>query len=76
MNLLYAEITRVYSDDGMQMGIADVGGARKKIALDLLTNVRCGDTVLLCDGVAIGRVREGGCKVEIGHVPGNSRKAD
>ena len=30
MNLLYAEITRVYSDDGMQMGIADVGGARKK----------------------------------------------
>ena len=38
MNLLYAEIIKVFSEHGMQMGIVRVGGARKKIALDLLTN--------------------------------------
>ena len=72
MNLLYAEIVTVFSEQGMQMGIVRVGGARKKIALDLLTNPRSGDTVLLCDGVAIGRV-EGGGQTEINHVPGNTR---
>jgi hydrogenase maturation factor len=72
MNLLYAEIINVFSEQGMQMGIVRVGGARKKIALDLLTNPCCGDTVLLCDGVAIGR-RDGGCQTEINHVSGNTR---
>ena len=56
----------------MQMGMVRVSGARKKIALDLLTNLCRGDTVLLCDGVAIGRV-EGGRQTEIDHVPGNTR---
>jgi hydrogenase maturation factor len=72
MNLLYAEIIQVFSEEGMQMGIVRVGGARKKIALDLLTNPTCGDTVLLCDGIAIGRV-ENGRQTEINHVPGNTR---
>ena len=72
MNLLYAEIIEVFSEHGMQMGIVRVRGARKKIALDLLTNPSCGDTVLLCDGIAIGRV-ENGRQTEINHVPGNTR---
>ena len=72
MNLLYAEIVEVFSEHGMQMGMVRVGGARKKIALDLLTNPSCGDTVLLCDGIAIGRVKNGG-QTEINHVPGNTR---
>lgn len=72
MNLLYAEILEVFSEEGMQMGIVRVGGARKKMTLDLLTNPRTGDTVLLCDGVAIGRV-EGSRQTEINHVPGNTR---
>jgi hydrogenase maturation factor len=72
MNLLYAEIVEVFSEHGMQMGMVRVGGARKKIALDLLTNPGCGDTVLLCDGVAIGR-REASPQTEINHVPGNTR---
>jgi hydrogenase maturation factor len=72
MNLLYAEILEVFSEEGMQMGIVRVGGARKKMTLDLLTNPRTGDTVLLCDGVAIGKV-EGGRQTEIKHVPGNTR---
>ena len=72
MNLLYAEIVEVFAEQGMRMGVIGVGGARKKIALDLLANPRCGDTVLLCDGVAIGRV-EGSRQTEINHVPGNTR---
>jgi hydrogenase maturation factor len=72
MNLLYAEVVEVFSEQGMQMGIVRVGGARKKITLDLLTNPRRGDTVLLCDGVAIGRV-EGERQTESNHVSGNTR---
>lgn len=72
MNLLYGEIVDVFIEQGMRMGTVKVGGARKKIALDLLTNARCGDTVLLCDGIAIGRL-EGGRKVENNDVSGNTR---
>jgi hydrogenase maturation factor len=72
MNLIYAEIVEVFTEHGMRMAMARVGGARKKIALDLLTNACCDDTVLLCDGVAIGRV-EGGRRTENNDVPGNTR---
>ncbi len=72
MNLLYGEIIEVFLEDGMRMGLIEIGGARKKFPLDLLTNADCGDTVLLCDGVAIGRV-EGGRRAETNNVPGNTR---
>jgi len=39
------------------MGRVRVGGALKKVPLDLLTDAECGDTVLVCDGVAISKVR-------------------
>ena len=72
MNLLYGEVVEVFVEQGMRMGTISVGGARKKIALDLLTNASCGDTVLLCDGVAIGRV-EGRRQTERNDVPRNTR---
>ena len=73
MNLLYAEITRV-------IRTTDADGDRRrgrsrKIALDLLTNVRCGDTVL-CVMEKRSAGSGGRSQVEIEHVPGNSRKAD
>ena len=71
MNLVYGEIVEVFTEHGMRMGVVRVGGARKKIALDLLTNASCGDRVLLCDGVAIGRV-EGGRETESNDVSGNT----
>jgi len=40
------------------MGRVRVGGALKKVPLDLLTDAECGDTVLLCDGAAISKVEE------------------
>jgi hydrogenase maturation factor len=72
MNLLYGEIVDIFLEQGMRMGTVQVGGARKKITLDLLTNAGCGDTVLLCDGIAIGRV-ESGRQAERNDVPGNTR---
>jgi hydrogenase maturation factor len=71
MNLLYGEIVEIFLEDGMRMGRIRVGGAMKNVLLDL-TEARCGDIVLLCDGVAINRV-EGVDKKEASHVSGNTR---
>lgn len=57
MNLIYGEIVETLVEDGMQFGRIRVGGAVIKASLDLLTDARCGDTVLLADGVAISKVR-------------------
>jgi hydrogenase maturation factor len=58
MNLIYAEVVEIFTEDGMRMGRLKVGGAIKKVPLELLTDAERGDTVLLCDGVAISKVRE------------------
>jgi hydrogenase maturation factor len=72
MNLIYAEIIEVFSEGGMRLGKVRVGGAMKKIVLDLLTDVRSGEKVLVCDGVALSKVVE--CtEVEVNDVPGNPR---
>ena len=56
MTLIYGEIVDIAIEAGMQIGKVRVAGALKKVPLDLLTNPRCGDRVLLCDGVAISKV--------------------
>jgi hydrogenase maturation factor len=58
MNLIYGQIVELFTENGMQMGHVRVSGALKKVPLDLLTEPRCGDRVLLCDGVAINKVEE------------------
>ena len=72
MNLLYAEVVEIFVEDEMRMARIKASGAVKKVSLDLLTDVRCGDTVLLCDGVAISKVRPAAA-VEYNDVPGDSR---
>ena len=44
--------------DPMKMARIKIAGAIKEASIGLLTGVRIGDRVLLCDGVAIGRVDE------------------
>ena len=56
MTLIYGEVVDISIEEGMRMGSVRVAGALKKVPLDLLTGVECGDKVLLCDGVAISRV--------------------
>jgi hydrogenase maturation factor len=72
MNLLYGEIVDIMMEEGMRFGRIRVGGALKKVSLDLLTDAGCGDSVLLADGVAISKVRRDG-DAEKNDVPGNSR---
>ena len=56
MNLVYGEVVDVNVEEGMQIGTVQISGAKKKIVLDLLNGIQRGDRVLLCDGVAIGKV--------------------
>ncbi len=58
MNLLYGKIVEIFEDDGMRRGKVRVRGALKIVTLDLLADADNGDEVLLCDGVAIGKVRD------------------
>ncbi len=72
MTLVYGEIVDVTVEGRMKMGRVRVAGAVKKVPLDLLTNPRCGDRVLLCDGVAIGKVTDAVAAKE-NHVSRDSR---
>jgi len=58
MNLVYGEVVEVFTEEGMKFGKVRVGGAVKRITLELLTDVARGDRVLICDGVAISKVDE------------------
>ena len=56
MNLVYGEILEVLTEDGLPVGRIRLHGATKKNPIGLLTDAVQGDTVLLCDGVAISKV--------------------
>jgi hydrogenase maturation factor len=71
MNLLYGEIVEMFTEDGMFAGKIRVGGAIKKVSLDLLVEPRRGDRIVICDGVAISKV-ESQRPTEIDYVFGNS----
>jgi hydrogenase maturation factor len=70
MNLLYGRIVETFPEDGMLAGKIRVGGALKKVCLDLLVEPRIDDRVLICDGVAISKV-EDKRTTEINYVSGN-----
>jgi hydrogenase maturation factor len=75
MNLLYGDIVEIFWQDGMRMGKVRVAGSLKNIPLELLTDVQSGDTVLLCDGVAISKVMSS-ADSKIDNVPRDSRQVD
>jgi hydrogenase maturation factor len=56
VNLVYGEIVDVFSGLEGQLGKVRVGGAVKIISLDLLTDPEPGARVLVCDGIALGKV--------------------
>jgi len=70
MNLVYGEILKITSENGMNLGMIRIGGVLKKAPLNLLANPGVGDRVLLCDGIPIGKVI---CNQEADHVFGDSR---
>jgi len=58
MNLIYGEVVDLNERDPMKMARIKIAGAIKEVSIGLLTGLRIGDKVLLCDGVAIARVHE------------------
>jgi hydrogenase maturation factor len=72
MNLIYAEIVAVFFGPDPRLGKIRVGGALKIVSLDLLTDPAPGDRVLLCEGLAIGRV-DGPTPKEAAYVSGDTR---
>jgi hydrogenase maturation factor len=75
VNLIYGEILSVFSGPEPRLGKIRVGKAIKIISVDLLTDLQPGDKVLVCEGVAIGKVDESVPK-EITYVPGHPRKTN
>ena len=74
MNLVYGEIVAISAEGEMRVGKIRIGGAIKKAFLDLVTAAEIGDSILLCDGVAIAMV-EKKRKTEKNYVSGDSGKA-
>ncbi len=74
MNLVYGEVTELFVDDGLRMARVRVAGARWKVPLELVTDARPGDRVLLCDGVALGKVLAVGAVEEPNDVPRDTRE--
>ena len=72
MNLVYGKIVEVFREDGLRRGKVRVGGAFKIVTLDLVAEADNGDEVLLCDGIAIGKVRDAAEPSET-HVPCDPR---
>ncbi|MDP9291127.1 MAG: HypC/HybG/HupF family hydrogenase formation chaperone [Verrucomicrobiota bacterium] len=58
MNLVYGEIVELFVEDAMRFGKIRIGGAFKNVSLELLADAERGDTVLMCDGVAISKVEK------------------
>ena len=72
MNLVFGEVLEVLTEEGILMGRVRVRGATKKIPLGLLTDAVRGDRVLICDGLAIGKVAAAE-RGEKNHVSGDTR---
>jgi hydrogenase maturation factor len=72
MNLVYGEILELLPEGELLMGKVRVGRALKTVALDLLKDPIPGDTVLMCEGVALGKV-ERSTPTEAVYVPGHTR---
>jgi hydrogenase maturation factor len=70
MNLIYGEIMEVFAADGLPAAKLRAGGAMKNISLALVADAVPGDVVLVCDGMAIGKVENERKEV---HVPRDSR---
>jgi hydrogenase maturation factor len=72
MNLLYAKVVDLVTEREMKMARVRIAGALRQVPIDLVSDVRRGDRVLLCDGVAIAKVG-GGATGEINDVSSDSR---
>jgi hydrogenase maturation factor len=74
MNLVYGEIIALSPERGIRIGKVRVGGAIIAVSLDFVSPAQIGEVVLVCDGVAIAKVKHES-KTEDSYVPGNTGEA-
>lgn len=72
MNLLYGEIVDVFLENEMRSARVRVGCALKDVSLALVGEAEPGDTVLVCDGVALSKMIP---RAEESYVSGNPRQS-
>jgi hypothetical protein len=72
VNLVYGVVVDVFPGPEPRLGKIRVGRALRTVSLDLLTDPVPSDKVLICEGVAIGKV-EGPISKEAGYVSGHPR---
>jgi hydrogenase maturation factor len=72
MKLVYGEVVDLLNENDMKVARVRIAGAFRNVPVDLISDVQCGDKILLCDGVAIGKMYAEN-RVKEGHVPGDSR---
>lgn len=70
MNLLYGKIVDVFVDEGLPGARVRVGAALKRVSTAFIEGAVPGDVVVVCDGMAIGKVEN---ERKESDVPGNSR---
>lgn len=69
MKLVYGEIVKVFDVNGSLSARMRVGRTFKEISLAVVPDAAPGDTVLVCDGLAIGEVES---ERKENYVPGDS----
>lgn len=58
MNLVYGKIVEFLPHGALRQARVRVGRALTIVTLDLVADADMGDEVLLCDGIAIAKVRD------------------
>lgn len=72
MTLLYGEIADVFMENRVPTAKVRVGCALKRVSLALVAEALRGDTVLVCDGVALSKMIS---QQKDSYVPGDSRES-
>jgi len=70
MNLLYGEIVDVFVENELRSAHVRVGCVMKDVSLALISEAGRGDTVLVCDGMALTKMIP---RAEENYVFGNPR---
>lgn len=59
MNLIYADIIKIYFENNQRMAKVKANGVLKNVPLLLLPDAKEGDEILLCDGVPVSKTKGG-----------------
>jgi hydrogenase maturation factor len=72
MNLIYGDIVALLPGRNELRGKVRIGGVLREVSLELVAEPAPGDKVLVCEGIALGKV-EPMSHEEVSHVPGHTR---